>query len=280
MIDYDITPKYLWWRAKKIAYNLVPSQKRRKELKNALPRKWDVISYSEKNLQKYHSILKNYPDVLSAKETLALAMQKGSFSRIGDGEFNNIIGLRNSFNSPDGKLAARLKEICEQGSTDKCVVCLNNYKLPKGAAGYTWFLYHGARRMEGVLEKVKFSQPTYGEAYFLLHIACKGAEGQSQIKQLWNGQKVLIVCNAKSPLRQDPLNFFDNTVQKEFLQVPDKNAFEHYDEIIKAIRKYDTSWRIYLEVGATASVLAWDLSKEGYHALDMGDIYKRILTEM
>ena len=74
-----------------------------------------------------------------------------------------------------------------------------------------------------------------------------------------------------------PLKAFAEIATKEFLFVPDKDAFDSYDDILTDIKKYDTSWQIYLEVGATASVLAWDLSHQGYHALDMGDFYKRSL---
>lgn len=281
-IKYRITPAYVWWRIKKIACNLIPSKKLRQKLKKSMPQKWDVLSFSDKDMEKYAQILKRYPDVLSPEETFELACQKLSFSRIGDGEFNNIIGSRNSFNSANPELALRLKEICESGSTESCLVCLNNYKLPKEHPAYKWFVHHGTRYLEKVLEIVKFRPEKYGDAYFLLRISVQNKrlsqDGLQKIKKLWQGKKVLFVCNSESPIVQDELNLFNNIAEKEYLYVPDKNAFDNYAQILTKIKKYDTSWLFYMEAGATASVLAWDLSKDGYHAFDMGDFYKRSLA--
>ncbi len=278
-IKYQITPKYVWWRTKKILCNLVPSHEMRKKLKQAMPRKWDVISFAPKDMETYQNMLKLYPDILPPAETLDLALKPLSFSRIGDGEFNIIIGGRNSFNKSNPKLAERLKEICESGSNGHCLVCLNNYKLPKDHPTYSWFVHHGTRYLDQVLERVNFKKEKYGDAYFLIRNS-QDANGLNQtglekIKTLWLGQKVLFVCNKKSPVVTDPSAFFNQTATKEFLYIPDKDAFDSYEEIISDIRKYDTSWKIYLEAGATASVLAWDLSKEGYIVYDMGDFYKR-----
>ena len=278
-IKYQITPKYVAWRLKKIACNLVPSHKMRKKLKLAMPRKWDVISFKPEDMEKYQNMLKQYPDVLQPEETLDIALKTLSFSRIGDGEFNIIIGGRNSFNRSNAKLAERLKEICESGSRADCLVCLNNYKLPKGHPTYNWFVHHGTRYLDQVLERVSFKKEKYGDAYFLIRSSRNkqglNAAGLEKIKTLWNREKLLFVCNKKSPVVSDPLEIFSQASQREFLYIPDKDAFDSYDEIISSIRKYDTSWRIYLEAGATASVLAWDLSKEGYRMYDMGDFYKR-----
>ena len=281
-IKYKITPKYVAWRIEKILCNLVPSKNLRKKLKASMPRKWDVISFSPQDMEKYQRILQSYPDVLTPGETLEIALKTRSFSRIGDGEFNTIVGKRNSFNDVDQKLALRLKEICENGSDEHCLVCLNNYKLEKGQGGYKWFLHHGTRNLEDVLAHVSFKKEKYGDAYFVIRTTQKDGdllqEGINRLKYLWNEQKILIVCNKKSPLIQDPLNIFDGVSQKEFLYIPDRNAFGSYDELVENIKKYDTSWRVYMEAGATASVLAWDLSHLGYQMFDMGDFYKRSLA--
>ena len=273
MIKYQITSQYIFWRIKKIIGNFLPCKSWRKKWQHSLPRKWDVISFSEKSMNEYSKLLKKYVDVLSPEDSLDLALEKKSFCRIGDGEFNIIIGHRNSFNDPDNKLAKRLIEICETGSTDNILVCQNNYKLSKEHPTYTWFVHHGTRYMQDVLNNVTFPKQKFADAYFL--VRNQDNEGMNKIFSLWNGKKVLFVCNKKSPIIEDKLGFFKDVIQKEFLFVPNKNAFASYDEILANIKKFDKSWKIYLEAGATASVLAWDLAKEGYNAYDMGDFYKR-----
>lgn len=271
MIKYQITPQYAAWRIKKLAYNFIPFGKLRRKLQKSLPRKWDVISFSAENMAKYQELLKHYPDVLSPEESLALAQGK-SFSRIGDGEFNNIIGRRNSFNDPDNKLADRLTQICESGSTENCIVCLNNYKLPQGHPAYRWFLHHGSRRMEPILQHVKFADQKYADAYFLIR------NPLDEVRKLWEGRKILFVCNHKSKVIDDPAGFFASAPAKEYIFVPERNAFAQYDELLAQIKRYNSrEWVIYMEAGATASVLAWDLAQAGYRALDMGDLYNRFL---
>ena len=281
-IKYQITPKYIAWKFVRRLCNLAPSASLRKKLKFSMPKKWDIIRFSPNAIEKYHQILQNYPYILTPEETLEAALKISSFSRIGDGEFNAIVGKKNPFNDIDIKLALRLKEICEKGSDECCLVCLNDYRLPKEHSAYTWFLYHGTRYLEDILAMVSFKNKKYGDAYFILRLIQNNyglnRDAIKQIKSLWNGQKLLIVCNKQSPLVQDPLNIFDNIKQRDFLYIPDRNAFSAYDELVEAIKKYDTSWRVYLEAGATASVLAWDLSHLGYQMFDMGDFYKRTLA--
>ena len=63
---------------------------------------------------------------------------------------------------------------------------------------------------------------------------------------------------------------FHNIAQHEFIYAPGKNAFAKYDDILGAIKQYDTSWLIMISLGPTATLLAYDLSKAGYQAIDLG----------
>ena len=49
MIKYQITPKYISWRIKKIIGNFLPCKTWRKKWQHSLPKKWDVISFSEES---------------------------------------------------------------------------------------------------------------------------------------------------------------------------------------------------------------------------------------
>lgn len=51
-----------------------------------------------------------------------------------------------------------------------------------------------------------------------------------------------------------------------------KNAFDEYDRIMNEIQKYDTTYTVILIIGMTATVMANDLSKIGYRALDLGHL--------
>ena len=268
--------KYVLYLLKKQLFKIVPIKSWRKKLKNTLPAEYKVKWYSKKELAYFHEILEKYPAVMSAEETLKIVVEKKlSFSRIGDGEFNLIIDESNVFNHNDDCLKQRLIEIAEARHSRNCLICLNNYK-PKNNAMYRWFLYHGLFALPRVLSTIKFQKQNFGDAYFL----CKTLNQKSitTIKSIWQNRKILFVCNEASLCQDDVYDLFNNVKEKKFLFVPAKDAFNNYNEILKEIKTYTSEWIIYLECGATASVLSWDLAQMGYRALDMGDYYKRLLN--
>lgn len=274
--------KYVLYLLKKQLFKIVPIKSWRKKLKNTLPAEYKVKRYSKKELAYFHEILEKYPAVMSAEETLKIVVEKKlSFSRIGDGEFNLIIDEGNIFNQNDDTLKQRLKQICEEMHSKDCLVCLNNYRCQsewkKSANDWNkWFLYHGLFTLPRVLSTVKFKKQNFGDAYFL----CKTLNQKSitTIKSIWQNRKILFVCNEASLCQDDVYDLFNNVKEKKFLFVPAKDAFNNYNEILKEIKTYTSEWIIYLECGATASVLSWDLAQMGYRALDMGDYYKRLLN--
>lgn len=268
--------KYVLYLLKKQLFKIVPIKSWRKKLKKTLPAEYQVKWYSKKELAYFHEILKKYPAVMSAEETLKIVVEKKlSFSRIGDGEFNLIIDETNVFNNNDDQLKQRLIEISEAKHSCNCLICLNNYK-PKNNVMNKWFLYHGLFALPRILSTVKFQKQNFGDAYFL----CKTLNQKSitAIKSIWQNRKILFVCNEASLCQDDVYDLFNNVKEKKFLFVPAKDAFNNYNEILKEIKTYTSEWIIYLECGATASVLSWDLAQMGYRALDMGDYYKRLLN--
>lgn len=79
-----------------------------------------------------------------------------------------------------------------------------------------------------------------------------------------------------SPIIEDPNCLFSKVKSKNFIYIPQKNCYGEYKRIYESILNYPTDYLIYLECGELATVLAYELSKIGYQALDMGDFYKRI----
>ena len=53
---------------------------------------------------------------------------------------------------------------------------------------------------------------------------------------------------------------------------PVRNAFNKYDQILSAFNDIDPENLILVALGPTATVLAYDLCKKGYQAVDMGHI--------
>lgn len=56
--------------------------------------------------------------------------------------------------------------------------------------------------------------------------------------------------------------------------LPKAHAFEHYNEILNEARKESKDKLFIVILGPTATILAYDLAKSGYQALDMGHLAK------
>ena len=94
-----------------------------------------------------------------------------------------------------------------------------------------------------------------------------------KLRQIWNKKDVLIVA-CKELVNTIKYNIFDNANKTDYFFAPNKNAFSKYDEIYKGIKNYSNKTLVILMLGPTAKVLADDLSKDGYRALDLGHLMK------
>jgi len=67
-------------------------------------------------------------------------------------------------------------------------------------------------------------------------------------------------------------DLFDNSRSIQRIICPSENAFELYDEIFNEALKIDKNKLILIALGPTATVLAYDLYKYGYQAIDIGHV--------
>ena len=68
-------------------------------------------------------------------------------------------------------------------------------------------------------------------------------------------------------------DLFADTKSIKRILAPSKNAFSKYDEILNVVKKNISKDKLILiALGPTATVLAYDLFKLGYQAIDIGHI--------
>ena len=67
-------------------------------------------------------------------------------------------------------------------------------------------------------------------------------------------------------------DLFDNVKSIKRILGPNVEAFQYYQKIFQAINQYPQSYLILLALGPTATVLAYDLAKKGYQAIDIGHV--------
>lgn len=91
-------------------------------------------------------------------------------------------------------------------------------------------------------------------------------------KEVWKGKNVVIIEGNKT--RFGVGNDLLRSAQSiKRIIAPAENAFKKYEQIYKITKKYfDNDVLFLIALGPTATVLAYDLGKEGYQAIDIGHL--------
>lgn len=92
-----------------------------------------------------------------------------------------------------------------------------------------------------------------------------------QLKRIWENQEILIIEGEHTKLGINN-DFFANAKGLKRIICPAKNAFSKYDEIMNAAKAIGKDKLILIALGPTATVLAYDLAKAGFWAVDVGHI--------
>jgi len=231
--------------------------------------------------RRLRKIQKLYPEVISTTTTIAEIVQSGkSLARFGDGELQLILGIGlgsnehdNEYQIADVKLQKRLAEILASGSNDRLAVAISPFclkhdwvKQSTSSLGY-WenFLFKFFSAYAHLLTKHQYYNALISRSEVFYENTL------DSIKKLWDGKKVLFVIGENSHFFFEK-ELFDNIVEYKILYGPGKSAFSKYDELLGKICEYDKNWLIFLSLGPTATVLAYDLAQRGYQALDLGHL--------
>ncbi len=211
------------------------------------------------------------PKIINIKDSLNLLQETNkSLARYGDGEFKLMMGESISFQKYDEKLAGALQEIITNkneklfvGLPDVFGKCYSDY-FRKVMIFCREFLYRYINfdniYVDSMLtRRLKFDSEQTGNEYFLT------------IKKFWQNKDIIIVEGAGSRLGVGN-DLFNGAKSIERILCPIKDAFSKYDEILTECLKQPTNKLFILALGPTATVLADDLSRKGYRALDIGHL--------
>lgn len=220
------------------------------------------------------AFIRNYPEVWSEEKTLqCLVEHRSSICRFGDGELKLMVGERHkSFQDVNHALNARLKQVLD--SNDPNILIGIHPVRDFDGLGRIWqkFIIRIGPKVLALLDGQR-SYPSMG-AFRVLpdHSEAALIERVQLIKQIWQDRKVLLVVGENSRFTFEE-ELFNNARSVDFLYAPAKNAFEQYDDILNRIRDYDPGEYLIMPVlGPTATVLAYDLAKLGYQAIDFGQM--------
>ena len=221
------------------------------------------------------------PNVLNEEKTIDLLCKtKQSLARFGDGEISIINGKNIPFQKYDEKLAKRLREIL-LNTNNKLLIGINHryffphYDPNANEINRDFALFSMPKYRKDLISYLDFSTK-YCDAGFTGIRAIKNKKNDNlfkKVRTIWNKHDIILVgCReAHSKIKYD---LFDNATKQTWIYVPNKDAFDEYDNILTQIKKHPKKSIIILLAGPTSKVLADDLSHCGYRALDLGHMAK------
>ena len=215
--------------------------------------------------------------VMNNNETLRYILDnKCSIARYGDGESGYMLydHFKHFFQPYNKELREKLKYILNN-PINSCLIgvptWLNNEALGEFQVNFQCNYWYG-------WAEYKKQNTTYGSANCFFGMNFDN-ENQELIKQIWNNRDIVIVTGKGSTFVWiDEL--FGNSKSHNFIYTKSVDAFSEYNKIIEKITQYPKNSLILIALGITATALAYDLSKLGYQAIDIGHISNHYLTEI
>ena len=221
------------------------------------------------------------PTVVSMSETIKLIAEKhASIARYRDAEFDIIFGRTEGYQKKDLYLSKRLKEILKKNDISKkflvglpdCFGKLDHFVVE---AQNHWSIRLDRERVKWVKclnTKAPYYQAQITRFYMDWADKSKCPVWYKGLKDIWNCQNVLIVEGEHSRVGVGN-DLFDNAASVRRILCPSENAFDCYENILDKICQYASKDDlIFMALGPTATVLAYDLFKLGYWAFDAGHI--------
>ncbi len=207
-----------------------------------------------------------------------LVESRKSFARIGDGEFTLIrrdSALR--FQKENELLSRRLRQVLEE-PIDACwvgvpdTVAYFHNLTEESESFWVQYMYDTCRDWRALLRRdvtylaanvtrpyIRYRDRSVSPGYFRL------------LKQLWEGRDVLMVEGEQTALGVGN-DLFDGARSVCRILGPARDAFACYDAILEAAKRHGKDKLILIALGPTATVLAYDLAKAGFYAVDIGHI--------
>lgn len=224
-----------------------------------------------------------FPQFYELEDTIHLLVDgKKSMARFGDGEFAIMSQkTRHSFQHVDAKLSQRLIEIIQTNEEDFLIGIANNYGSlekysPNSKQEIRMYMTDQVRKEhQQYLQKERTYHNAYISRPYVLY-ADTHTDGPRKrfesLKKIWKKRDIIFVEGSLTRLGVGN-DLFDNAASIRRIEAPPVNSFDKYDDILEACLKHSDSDTLFLiALGPSAGVLAYDLYKAGYQAIDIGHL--------
>ena len=221
------------------------------------------------------------PIVMDNKETIDKIINEGcSIARFGDGEFFLMTKEKGfEFQKINDSLSRRLFEVFNRNEK-KLIVAIPKIFDDKDLDFRTkdskkwWKKYLSTHR--SLWYKYLDFNKIYGNTNFTRNYiavenksVCK--EYFDYMKKIWDKKDIVLVEGKCSRLGVGN-DLLDNAKSISRILAPNENAFDKYTYILDEVKKVSKDKMIFIALGPTATILAYDLCMLGYQAIDIGHV--------
>lgn len=200
-----------------------------------------------------------------------------SLSRIGTGEFRIIFGSGIPFQRYNKTLSKRLLDVLNNKEKNLLVGINLPYTkkmMEERTIGnqnlHNYFLKENKFRMAKIINKNTIYYSALISRFYSIYKDRRNLfQYVQKLKKIWDKRDVLIIEGDRTRIGigNDLLN---NAKSIKRILCPNVNAFRYYNKILRCSKKYGATRLILIALGPTASILAYDLSKLNYQAIDIG----------
>ena len=215
------------------------------------------------------------PMVLSLTETLQYIVDhKSSICRYGDGEFNIALGNEIGFQHLVNGMPKRMYDVL-QSDEENILICIPDiFESLDAFDGFTknfWIEYRLTKFNN--LKRLFPKQRMFYNSFITRFTDF--AVDQTNVciplfRKIWDNRDVFIVEGEQTRIGvgNDLLDNADNIYR---ILAPVKNAYDVYDRIVVSVQQHAPNGAlVIIALGPTATIMAYDLAKMGYQALDLG----------
>lgn len=225
--------------------------------------------------------IKKPPTILDNYQTIDKIINgKCSISRFGDGELFLLSKKAEfSFQKKDDKLSKRLEEVLRSNEKNLLIgipkIFSDDDLLERTEESRNWwknYLLKNRLTWYKYLDNNKvYANSTFTRNYIAIQDKNKCAEYFKKIQEIWNREDIVIIEGEFSRLGVGN-GLFDQSNSIQRILAPNENAFDKYEAILNEAIKIDKNKLILIALGPTATILAYDLHKLGYRAIDIGHL--------
>lgn len=202
-----------------------------------------------------------------------------SLCRFGDGEFEIMRNHeRARFQKTSKTLGYRLKDVLESRDSRILIAVANNYgsleKYTQEAAdGIRLYMTPEVRKFH---EECLDYNRKYYDAYITrpyIHYRDKedAVRRFAMLSQIWEGRDVIVIEGEYTRMGVGN-NLFEKAHSVHRILAPSVNAWDKYETILEEASRLEKQFLFLISLGPAATVLAYDLAKAGYQAVDIGHL--------